>query len=43
MTRHIFFTVLAIFALAIPAAAQEPLRLTILVTNDVHGYVEPCG
>ena len=24
-------------------AAAEPVRLTVLFTNDVHGYVEPCG
>jgi 2',3'-cyclic-nucleotide 2'-phosphodiesterase (5'-nucleotidase family) len=27
-----------------PAAAENPpAKLTILFTNDVHGYVEPCG
>ena len=27
-----------------PAAESAPARnLTILFTNDVHGYVEPCG
>jgi hypothetical protein len=24
-------------------AGSEPLRLTILFTNDVQGYIEPCG
>jgi 2',3'-cyclic-nucleotide 2'-phosphodiesterase (5'-nucleotidase family) len=29
---------------ASPAAqAAQPIEFTILNTNDVHGYVEPCG
>jgi hypothetical protein len=24
-------------------AEREPLRLTLLFTNDVQGYIEPCG
>ena len=24
-------------------ASEEPRRLKILFTNDVHGYLEPCG
>jgi 2',3'-cyclic-nucleotide 2'-phosphodiesterase (5'-nucleotidase family) len=25
------------------AAANEPRHLTLLFTNDVQGYIEPCG
>ena len=25
------------------AEEGEPIRLTVLFTNDVHGYIEPCG
>ena len=25
------------------ALAAEPLRLSFLFTNDVQGYIEPCG
>jgi len=24
-------------------AEREPLRVTLLFTNDVQGYIEPCG
>jgi 2',3'-cyclic-nucleotide 2'-phosphodiesterase (5'-nucleotidase family) len=40
-----FFLVLAA-GLPLPAAAAapgEPVTLNILFTNDVHGYIEPCG
>jgi len=25
------------------AEGDKPIRLTVLFTNDVHGYIEPCG
>jgi 2',3'-cyclic-nucleotide 2'-phosphodiesterase (5'-nucleotidase family) len=28
---------------AAAAAPREPVTLNILFTNDVHGYIEPCG
>lgn len=27
----------------IAPARPAPLRLLLLFTNDVHGYIEPCG
>ncbi len=33
----------AVAAAPFPAAGSEPVRLTLLFTNDVHGYIEPCG
>jgi hypothetical protein len=39
------FLAAALFILppGIAAARPTPLRLLLLFTNDVHGYVEPCG
>ena len=31
------------FLTAAGSSAGEPRRLTLLFTNDVHGYIEPCG
>ena len=34
----------ALFPVADGSAEEgEPIRLTVLFTNDVHGYIEPCG
>lgn len=33
----------ALLLLPRPAAAREPLRLTIAFTGDVSGYLDPCG
>jgi 2',3'-cyclic-nucleotide 2'-phosphodiesterase (5'-nucleotidase family) len=34
----------ALFPAAAPGAEREdPVRLTVLFTNDAHGYIEPCG
>ena len=38
----LFAAVLALAPLFV-SAAEEPVRLTLLFTNDVHGYLEPCG
>jgi 2',3'-cyclic-nucleotide 2'-phosphodiesterase (5'-nucleotidase family) len=44
----LLLTFLTLFSALFPAAAckaegNEPIRLTVLFTNDVHGYIEPCG
>ena len=34
----------ALFPVADCGAGEgEPIRLTVLFTNDAHGYIEPCG
>jgi 2',3'-cyclic-nucleotide 2'-phosphodiesterase (5'-nucleotidase family) len=45
---RLLLTFLALMSALIPVAlcnAEEgvPIRLTVLFTNDVHGYIEPCG
>ena len=32
-----------LFLSAADTAGGEPHRLTLLFTNDVQGYIEPCG
>ena len=46
MKRSAVLTLLAAALLLPPAdaaARPAPLRLLLLFTNDVQGYVEPCG
>ena len=32
-----------LFLSSTDAFGGEPIRLTLLFTNDVQGYIEPCG
>jgi 2',3'-cyclic-nucleotide 2'-phosphodiesterase (5'-nucleotidase family) len=44
--RRLLPLLLALLLLPAPVAGADgggSRRLTILFTNDVHGYVEPCG
>lgn len=44
--KRLFIILLAALLLPAPASGADDKgtrRLTILFTNDVHGYVEPCG
>jgi len=38
----LFAAVLALSPLS-AAGEEDRIRLTLLFTNDVHGYIEPCG
>ena len=42
MTKAAALLALALLFLPAPAAAG-PARLVLLFTNDVQGYIEPCG
>jgi len=43
--KRLFPLLLAVLLLPAPASGADdgPHRLTVLFTNDVHGYIEPCG
>lgn len=48
MRVRLLLTFLLLLSALFPAAngsaeEGEPIRLTVLFTNDVHGYIEPCG
>jgi 2',3'-cyclic-nucleotide 2'-phosphodiesterase (5'-nucleotidase family) len=40
-----FLTLLSVLSPVAAARAEGDgsIRLTVLFTNDVHGYIEPCG
>ncbi len=42
-TAFIGLLISPVRTVAAPPSDGEPLRLTVLVTNDVRGYLEPCG
>ena len=48
MKVRLLFTFLTLLTVLSPGTAggageDESIRLTVLFTNDVHGYIEPCG